>query len=112
MTNEVAGNYLRAHRRRCGLSQEDLAILAGYKNWNAVGRHERSQDIPPFLIALAYEIVFEVPVAQLFPGFYSAVRESVAQNLRELKGNLADQTRNRRRSNPEKTQWLSKQRIA
>jgi DNA-binding XRE family transcriptional regulator len=111
MTNEVAGNYLRTHRRRCGLSQEELAALVGYKNWNAVGRHERSQDIPPFLVALAYEIVFEVPVAQLFPGFYSAVRDSVAQNLRELKGNMAGESGDRRRSNPEKTQWLLKQSV-
>jgi len=106
MTKEVLGNYLRAHRRRCGLSQRELGILVGYGHGHAISKHERSKTEPPLLVALAYEIVFEIPVGQIFTGFRAAVMESVARNVDELK---ADVGTGRRRSNPERTQWLASQ---
>ncbi|HEV2199744.1 MAG TPA: hypothetical protein VGR73_07975 [Bryobacteraceae bacterium] len=68
--------------------------------------------MPPLLIALAYEIVFEIPVAQLFPGFRSVVAQSVTRNIQELKADLEHQSGNQRRSNLEKTQWLMKHRLS
>ena len=100
MTTEVMGNYLRAHRRRCGLSQRELGILVGYGHGHAISKHERSKAEPTLLVALAYEIIFEIPVGQLFRGFRSVVEQSVARNIRDLKTDL--QGSNRRRSNPEK----------
>ena len=88
MSKDVQGNYIRTHRRRCHLSQRDLGVLVGYGSkdrGSAVGRHERSNSAPPLLIALAYEIVFKVPVAQIFTGFHAAVGQLVARNLDELK---------------------------
>src|SRR5579859_8105126 len=111
MTKELVGNYIRAHRRRCGLSQRELGVLVGYGHGYAVGKHERSSAAPPLLVALAYEVVFGVTIAQLFTGFHSVVTRSVAQNLQELKVELENQSRSRTGSNPEKTQWLLKQRI-
>lgn len=105
------GNYIRAHRRRCGLSQRELGILVGYGHGYAVGRHERSSAAPPLLVALAYEIVFEVSIAELFTGFHSVVTQAVAQNLQELKTDLENQRGHWRGSNPEKMQWLLKQHI-
>jgi DNA-binding XRE family transcriptional regulator len=102
------GNYLRAHRRRCGLSQRELGILVGYGHGHVISKHERSQSAPPLLIALAYEVVFDIPVGQLFTGFRSVVTESVARNMRDLKVGLES---GRHRSSPEKTQWLMDQRI-
>jgi DNA-binding XRE family transcriptional regulator len=107
-TKEVIGNYLRAHRRRSGLSQRELGILVGYGHGHVVSKHERSTSAPPLLIALAYEIVFEVPVGQLFTGFRSVVMESVARNMQDLKADLESR---RQRSSPEKTRWLTDQRI-
>jgi DNA-binding XRE family transcriptional regulator len=108
MTKEVIGNYLRAHRRRCGLSQRELGILVGYGHTHAISKHELSKSVPPLLVALAYEIVFEIPVGQLFTGFRSVVTQSVARNIQDLK---ADVQNKRRRSSPERTQWLTNQRI-
>ncbi len=102
------GNYLRAHRRRCGLSQRELGILVGYGHGHAISRHERSKVAPPLIIALAYEIVFEIPVGQLFRGFRSVVRESVARNVADLKAELKT---GRSKSSPERTQWLANQRL-
>lgn len=91
------------------MSQQDLGVLVGYGSndrGSSVGRHERSNAAPPLLIALAYEIVFKVPVAEIFPGFHAAVAESVARNLEELK---ADWHRKGRQTlSAEKREWLSK----
>jgi DNA-binding XRE family transcriptional regulator len=108
MTKEEVGNYLRAHRRRCGLSQRELGILVGYGHGHAISKHERSKSVPPLLIALAYEIIFEVPVGQLFTGFHSVVTQAVARNIQDLK---TDPQGGRRRSNPERTKWLTTQRL-
>jgi DNA-binding XRE family transcriptional regulator len=102
------GNYLRAQRRRCGLSQRDLGILVGYGHGHAISKHERSKSVPPLLIALAYEIVFDIPPGQLFTGFHSVVMQAVARNIQDLKADLQSV---RRRSNPERTKWLTTQRI-
>jgi DNA-binding XRE family transcriptional regulator len=109
MTKEVIGNYLRAHRRRCGLSQRELGILVGYGHGHVISKHERSKSAPPLLIALAYEVVFDIPVGTLFTGFRSVVRESVARNMQDLKEDL---DRRRHRSSPEKTRWLMNRNIA
>lgn len=111
MTREVVGNYLRVHRRRLGLSQRELGVLVGYGHRYAVGRHERSKAEPPLLIALAYEIVFQVPASKLFTGFHSAVNESVVQNMQGLKASLEStgNGRHRSRATLQKLQWLSSQ---
>jgi transcriptional regulator with XRE-family HTH domain len=110
MTHEqdVMGNYLRAHRRSRGLSQLDLGRLVGYGHAHAISKHERSKSIPPLLVALAYEVLYEIPVGQLFTGFRLVVAQSVARNIQDLKMDIG---RSRRRSNPEKTKWLTTQRI-
>lgn len=111
MTKEVVGNYIRAHRRRLNLSQLELGRLVGYNYGSVVGRHERSSAAPPLLIALAYEVVFEVPVAQLFTGFYATVAQAVARNLAESKTVLESETSGHRRSNLAKNQWLFEKRV-
>jgi DNA-binding XRE family transcriptional regulator len=110
MTNEVLGNYLRVQRRRCGLSQRDLGLLVGYEDGNAIGTHELSKSVPPLLVALAYEVVFDTPVGELFTGFRSAVEQSVARGLAELRADL-DAKGRRRKPNPEKKEWLANHRI-
>lgn len=108
MTKEVRGNYLRAHRQRCGLTQRHLGILVGYGHGYAVSKHEHSKSEPPLIVALAYEIIFDVPVGQLFTGFRAAVKESVARNLADLRTDLETA---RGQSNPDRTRWLADQRI-
>lgn len=111
MTTEVVGNYIRAHRRKRGLTQLELGILVGYGHGYAVGKHERSRAMPPFHVALAYEIIFEIPVAQLFTGFHSAAADAVARNLQDLKAHLDAERARGNKLNPEKLEWLSNQKI-
>ena len=81
-------NALRLHRRRTGLSQGELGRLLGYEDESAVAKHERFQAMPPFLTALGYEIIFRVPVSELFPGIAETVALGIDARLEELKREL------------------------
>lgn len=113
MTDDVAGNFIRAFRRKCNLSQRELGILVGYPSSDSMGRHERSEVAPPLLIALAYEVVFDVPVGQLFTGFRAAVAQAVVRNAEEWKIEMEKEHGGADMFDIQKLQWLVqlKQRI-
>jgi transcriptional regulator with XRE-family HTH domain len=69
--------YLKQERRRAGLSQADVAYLFGARAKTKVSRYERGRHLPPLRTALAYEAMLSVPVAQLFPAAFTAVRRSL-----------------------------------
>lgn len=89
MSDQSFGNYLRVHRRKAGLSQKELGRLLGYRRSWQVSRHERSQTVPPLLIALAYQKIFQTPISALFTGMAAtvekAIEESVASFEKDLK---------------------------
>lgn len=85
---KALANSLRLHRRRTGLSQGELGRLLGYDDESAVAKHERFQAMPPFLIALGYEIIFQVPVSELFPGIAETVALGIEARLAEMEDEL------------------------
>ncbi len=103
----MTGNYLRAQRRKSGLTQRELGKLLGYQNKGPVPRHEQSRSVPPLLTALAYESVFLVPVSSIFAGFHTSVFANIEKNLREFEADL-DRTIHDRASaqTQQKRQWL------
>jgi DNA-binding XRE family transcriptional regulator len=109
MSNQIVGNYLKIHRRRCGLSQRELGSLVGYESEGQVRRHEHSKTTPPLLIALAYEVVFQVPVSEIFVGFQSTVARVVETNLYEFRRDLQRRSAGRRLGGAAllKSQWLT-----
>ena len=81
-------SYLRSLRRRAGFSQCDLAELIGYLSGDQVSRHERADTMPSLLAAFSYEVVFRVPVAELFPGIYATVKQDIEERLANLEREL------------------------
>jgi len=79
-------NHLRAHRKKSGLSQRELALLLGYEDQGQVSRHERSETIPPLGAALAYEAVFRTPISALFLNTH--LTDVIERKLDEMEGNL------------------------
>jgi transcriptional regulator with XRE-family HTH domain len=71
-------NYIRRHRKRACLTQEDVAFLLGSKSSASVSRHERFKQTPDLQTLLAYEMLFRTPVRNLF----SNTQEEVEQKLR------------------------------
>jgi DNA-binding XRE family transcriptional regulator len=112
MSNRIPGNYLRLHRRKAGLSQRELAELVGYEDPWAVSRHERSLTVPPLLIALAYQEVFQVPLSAIFSGIHSTVSQVIEKNLAALSDELGDRSGKGRSANgtAQKLEWLTQRR--
>lgn len=88
MTSESLACRLRSLRRKSGLSQIELAQLLGFVSEVPVSRHERSETVPNLLTALGYEVIFRVPVSELFPGLYRSVEAIVEERLTILEEDL------------------------
>lgn len=77
-------NYLLTHRKRAGLSQDEVAFLLGRTSGTTVTRYERFVRVPGLDTALAFQAIYESPVHQLFAGRYHKVERSVDERLWRL----------------------------
>jgi transcriptional regulator with XRE-family HTH domain len=80
-------NYLRTHRNRAALSQEEVAFLLGLKGMekgSKVSRDEQLARTPNLETALAYAAIYDVPVKELFAGMYEEIEQAVAQRAKLL----------------------------
>jgi DNA-binding XRE family transcriptional regulator len=107
--NDRLANYIRIHRRRTGLTQRELGEALGYPNENTIARHENFEVVPPLTTALAYEIVFRVPVSEIFAGLRDAVAEEVEARLMHLEERLGQNSARDRNAlaTARKLLWLS-----
>jgi transcriptional regulator with XRE-family HTH domain len=90
-------SYVRAHRKRWGLSQADLARLLGVKASTTISRLEGFSRLPDLRTALCVEIIFGVPVRELFPKFSDEVEARLLERANdfyeELQGNASPLTK-------------------
>jgi transcriptional regulator with XRE-family HTH domain len=63
-------NYLKTHRKRAGLSQDEVAFLLGCESGAKVSRYEMHRRQLPVETVFAYEAVFGVPARKLLAGVY------------------------------------------
>lgn len=84
MAQQRLNNYLRAYRKRAGLSQDDVAFLLGYKSGAQVSRYERGARKPTLENALTFEAILSVPVRELFAGRYEKVARAVSRRAAKL----------------------------
>ena len=108
MKYRKAENYLRAHRKKSGLSQRDVGNLLGYKNPGQISRHERTTSIPSLATALAYELIFGTPVAVIFAGMREAIARDVEEKLEKMGMTLENRAAGDRNANltAQKLAWL------
>ena len=88
MSTHKLENYLRAYRKRSGLTQREVAFLLGCENGAQVSRYEKRRRVPPLRMALACEAVFGVPAAELFGGMREGVGKVIGKRLMELRSRL------------------------
>lgn len=93
-----AASYIQSHRKRAGLSRRELADILGFLSENQVGRHERGVFLPTFQVAVSYEVVFQVSMADLFPAVYESVRQEIEERLRTFESELQQSTATGRRA--------------
>lgn len=101
MSNEERdrlANYIRIYRRKSGMNQHELGSLVGH-NARIVHRHERAIVTPSLEVAICYEIIFRVPVSELFAGLRDNVAIDIERKLEEFAVELgARSVRDRRAS--------------
>jgi hypothetical protein len=83
-------NHLRAHRKRLNLSQEDVAFLMGTVSGAKACRHERFTRSPNLETALAYEVIFQRAICELFGGLYRKIEQEVTSRAEELAAEAAN----------------------
>ncbi|WP_176761145.1 helix-turn-helix domain-containing protein [Desulforhopalus singaporensis] len=76
--------YLKAHRKKAGFSQNDVAFLLGKKSGSHVSRFEQSKTIPDLCTSLSYQILFNVPLDTLFAGVNNEVEINVFRRTAQL----------------------------
>jgi transcriptional regulator with XRE-family HTH domain len=93
--SDALPNYLVSHRKRTGLSQDEVAFLLGCENGTTVGRHERSSRIPDLAVVLTYELVFGVPARRMFSAIFREVEERTTKRAQVLARRLSAAKRSR-----------------
>jgi len=95
-----------------GLSQRELGQLLGYSDEGAVARHEGFCSLPPFLIALGYEVIFRVSASEIFPGLKQTMEFGIEKRLADFENELRSRSVAGQRTAviARKLQWLGERR--
>src|SRR2546426_115737 len=80
--------YLRTYRKKFGLTQREAAELVGMVSGQIISRHESKVRVPNLMTAVAYQIVFDVPLRALFPELYQKVERSVLERACALRDQI------------------------
>jgi DNA-binding XRE family transcriptional regulator len=70
-------HYIRRYRLRAALTQKEMAHLLGCRSPATVCQYEAGKREPDLRTALAYQVVFGLPVETLFPGIHREVEQDV-----------------------------------
>ena len=84
MSSTSLPNYLRSHRKRLGLSQDEVAFLLGSQSGAKVSRYERFARGASLETALALEAIFQKPASELFGGLYQEIEKQVVARAKAL----------------------------
>jgi hypothetical protein len=101
MASPQLSNYLRAHRKRIALSQDEVAFLMGDGNGAKVCQHECFVREPSLRAILAYEAIYQKPGRDLFVGLYVKIEQEVTSRaatlLSQIEGCKSNQRIQRKR---------------
>jgi transcriptional regulator with XRE-family HTH domain len=64
-------------RKRAGYPQKRVAILLGNRSLSVISEYEKGRKLPSLRAALKLELVYQTPLAELFPALYGEVAEEV-----------------------------------
>lgn len=85
-------NYISMHRKRAGLSQDELALLLGLNGRSALAKYELSLRLPELQAVIAFEIIFDEPIQSVFAGVAHKVRESIQSRARALTESIPEKS--------------------
>lgn len=88
-------NYLRAYRKRSGLSQKEIAYLLGSQSGTKVSRYERLARQPSIETVFAYKVIFGANARDLFAGMFQKVEQATRKRARLLAKKISVRTKSR-----------------
>ena len=95
--NDQHRPYLRALRRRWALTQTELAFLIGVGSTAGISRIEDDKRIPDLPAAFACELLFCVPITDIFAVRLADAQQGVSERARvlydDLQGGQASETK-------------------
>lgn len=77
--SEAYRSFLRSYRRRSGLTQSELAYLAGLSDGSCVSKFECLRREPDLRTAMACEAILQVSAQDLFPDTADEVELAIRQ---------------------------------
>jgi transcriptional regulator with XRE-family HTH domain len=86
--NSKIPNYLRAYRKRWGLTQEELAFLLGLASQGAVSQYEGFPKRPGLEMEIAAKTIFNVSGDAIFPQVYENVEKDLLARALKLRAQL------------------------
>ena len=75
---------MRAHRKECGLTQQDIAALTGSANTNQISLIEQYQTLPKLPLAIALCIILDEKIETLFYTLYQQIEQNIQTNAKTL----------------------------
>lgn len=104
---------MRTYRKRAGLSQRELASIVGWKSGAVVSHYEWANRLPSLQTALALEVLFGVPVRQLFVGAFESIGQETESRLQKLESALQKMSGNGPKAaiTAKKLVWLTGRKI-
>lgn len=79
----IKHNYLRWHRRKSSLTQEDLIFILGAKDKSVVSRWEQGDRKPDVYTLLSYHLLFGIPIETMFERQRQALAKGISDRIRE-----------------------------
>jgi formate dehydrogenase maturation protein FdhE len=86
-----------------------VAFLLGRKNGAQLSRYEKRHTLPPLRAALAFEAIFQTPLAELFAGLRESVGQEIAERIEKLDADVQVPSDSKRqtRLNARKHSWIA-----
>ena len=91
MTKTLA-SYVRSHRRRWALTQDELGALLGYETGSIISALERDSREPTLRAAHGLAIIFDASPVDLFPHLHLMTETEVLARARDLYERLQGNT--------------------
>jgi DNA-binding XRE family transcriptional regulator len=84
MSKQAFKTYLETYRLRTGFSRAELAFLIGAMQGKNVTRHEKGKSLPVLRTLLAYSLILDARVEDLYEGLHYEIHEELRARARGL----------------------------
>lgn len=70
-------SYFKTCRLQSGLTQKDITFLLSLRSASSISRTEKNIQKPSFKILLAYNLIYDIDIAQLIPKAFVDIKKLI-----------------------------------